>query len=935
MANLALCVPFGQWDALLVEVYRVLAPGGVLEVIDDEILFPYGDEPNFKEVVERKMESEQSLWEEDEEECVTELKENQAASREDAGGFVFIDAPTELGADPDQPFILCNEDDDDQTLHGDDSIDCDTESTLHSGSSGSGSRPSSFENVGSEVSFQREQDEISIGFSDSPTVRLFPTSSSSLSTGAMGTMGTAQTLTAISVRNSSDGFLPPTPPAHAPKLPSVFTNPRPPPPPPPRSSSRPRAQRTSHSSFSSSVSAFSHSSQSSNPSSSSSRFTSFSRASQQAEWRSQAFASRDLETTFTKMLEEDYGILPKLGNSILELLEGVFVNGDGSKVNGTGSLRSNKGKGKVGKTRSFHIKLAPSGSPIATGSSAAMVVSSEPVAFGDDGDSVRGLGTDQEDVPGSLRKKIKEKDKDKEKEWKQWKGIGLDWEKQQRKRREKKEARDSKDKEKKDKERGWKEDLVSGSVKFTSTNNSKRNSMERSRSSEDTDTTPTPGQEFPILSTPVPASLSKKAAERLGLVYVEPISGEKKAKEDEWDSDIGSDDEWLEEDLHFTPTTAKPPLPTPAFISVAKTSSMEKPFSNARIIAPPLIKSNSTPAAGTPTPDFPNAPPAQTLTDETRGHILSAKAAGRLGISYTALTAAAASASPTSISFTSAPSSNAQAVSSDSRIQHPGLLVWPSTYISLSPLELEMHACKYIHTLLGCLPALTEYVGKFVDEQGRRWIGEDEFRDVMWDYECFRRGRLGWPAEAAGGWDLVDEDGNGQGNGNGNDKATVGGGPSSPTTSSSTAGTTAASTGHGASLELPTPIAMSRSASGSISTSGFGLLGSSSGSKATSTLTALSTTSDDSRPSPPSHSHSIFSKTMNLRSAKSKYHAQMIKQVVRQVEQVGLPAPALSHHERSGHARNDSVESFNGQYSIDDLVHVRTIRVFEATKARS
>jgi len=56
---------------------------------------------------------------------------------------------------------------------------------------------------------------------------------------------------------------------------------------------------------------------------------------------------------------------------------------------------------------------------------------------------------------------------------------------------------------------------------------------------------------------------------------------------------------------------------------------------------------------------------------------------------------------------------------------------------------------------------------------------------------------------------------------------------------------------------------------------------------------------------------------------------------VRQVEQVGLPAPALSHHERSGHARNDSVESFNGQYSIDDLVHVRTIRVFEATKARS
>jgi hypothetical protein len=51
--------------------------------------------------------------------------------------------------------------------------------------------------------------------------------------------------------------------------------------------------------------------------------------------------------------------------------------------------------------------------------------------------------------------------------------------------------------------------------------------------------------------------------------------------------------------------------------------------------------------------------------------------------------------------------------------------------------ELEMHACKYIHTLLGCRPALEDFVAKFVDERGERFIGEEELNDEIWDYEWY------------------------------------------------------------------------------------------------------------------------------------------------------------------------------------------------------
>ncbi|KAJ6486116.1 S-adenosyl-L-methionine-dependent methyltransferase [Mycena vitilis] len=108
---------------------------------------------------------------------------------------------------------------------------------------------------------------------------------------------------------------------------------------------------------------------------------------------------------------------------------------------------------------------------------------------------------------------------------------------------------------------------------------------------------------------------------------------------------------------------------------------------------------------------------------------LSAKAAERLGI-----TTGASDDEGRAPRFTSG------------HVQHPGLILWPATFIPVPPHELEMHATKHVQTLLGCKPALAEFVSTFVDpETGGRLVSEGEFEDAVWDYECFRRPRFNWP----------------------------------------------------------------------------------------------------------------------------------------------------------------------------------------------
>jgi hypothetical protein len=55
----------------------------------------------------------------------------------------------------------------------------------------------------------------------------------------------------------------------------------------------------------------------------------------------------------------------------------------------------------------------------------------------------------------------------------------------------------------------------------------------------------------------------------------------------------------------------------------------------------------------------------------------------------------------------------------------------------MSPMELEMHACKNVHTLLGCRPALYEFVRKQLDQEGKRLASDEEFADAIWEYEWY------------------------------------------------------------------------------------------------------------------------------------------------------------------------------------------------------
>jgi hypothetical protein len=68
-------------------------------------------------------------------------------------------------------------------------------------------------------------------------------------------------------------------------------------------------------------------------------------------------------------------------------------------------------------------------------------------------------------------------------------------------------------------------------------------------------------------------------------------------------------------------------------------------------------------------------------------------------------------------------------------IQSPGLLLHPDTFIPMSPGELEMHVCKFIHIVLGSKNPLSDFVSEFTDEKGQRLMKDDELNDLFSDYE--------------------------------------------------------------------------------------------------------------------------------------------------------------------------------------------------------
>jgi hypothetical protein len=143
---------------------------------------------------------------------------------------------------------------------------------------------------------------------------------------------------------------------------------------------------------------------------------------------------------------------------------------------------------------------------------------------------------------------------------------------------------------------------------------------------------------------------------------------------------------------------------------------------------------NSVPASSTVGPS-PVLPPTDTKaagrleSDHAQVPLLSAKAAGRLGISYSDLAAATVASTHQQPDASPSPS--------PSPLQSPGIFVWPSTFIPLTPIELEMHANKHVHMLLGCKAAMAEFIAQFIDEAGTRFVDDHEFHDVVWKYEWY------------------------------------------------------------------------------------------------------------------------------------------------------------------------------------------------------
>jgi len=105
----------------------------------------------------------------------------------------------------------------------------------------------------------------------------------------------------------------------------------------------------------------------------------------------------------------------------------------------------------------------------------------------------------------------------------------------------------------------------------------------------------------------------------------------------------------------------------------------------------------------------------------------SAKAAGRLGISYSDLIVATA--------FAQRQAHDVQYLTVPRTSQSSGIIISPSTFVLLNATEIEFHACKWMHTLLGCRPAIFDYVHSHLDEMGRELISDSELKEALWTYE--------------------------------------------------------------------------------------------------------------------------------------------------------------------------------------------------------
>ncbi|KAF9074984.1 hypothetical protein BDP27DRAFT_1359191 [Rhodocollybia butyracea] len=206
---------------------------------------------------------------------------------------------------------------------------------------------------------------------------------------------------------------------------------------------------------------------------------------------------------------------------------------------------------------------------------------------------------------------------------------------------------------------------------------------------------------------------------------------------------------------------------------VKRESSKDKKKSKKELSLPLPSLKESAPRSRASTVE-PLEPVRSSTESAVSPNTLSAKAAVRLGITYTALAAATKSAttpSPSDSPVASVHSNRSSSSVVDRRSdesrrdssetqttidfaevptptqQSPGLLLLPSTFIPMPPAELEMHACKHMHTLLSCKRAISDWLLYNDDGSESDCISEEALRDAFFDYDSFRRPRLNWPAQ--------------------------------------------------------------------------------------------------------------------------------------------------------------------------------------------
>ncbi|KAI0684767.1 hypothetical protein BC835DRAFT_1292249 [Cytidiella melzeri] len=79
--------------------------------------------------------------------------------------------------------------------------------------------------------------------------------------------------------------------------------------------------------------------------------------------------------------------------------------------------------------------------------------------------------------------------------------------------------------------------------------------------------------------------------------------------------------------------------------------------------------------------------------------------------------------------------------------QPSGYVISPAHFIPCEPDVLEMHACRNSYILLSCKDALGRYIEQQHTEDGAPMISDDEFEELVFEYDCFKRRRMNWPQD--------------------------------------------------------------------------------------------------------------------------------------------------------------------------------------------